>query len=49
LLLGKRSKLPSVEDRQRLRIAIVTSGMIRITGIGDRDPTESMITIERND
>jgi hypothetical protein len=49
LLLGKRSKLPSVEDRQRRRSAIVTSGMIRITGNGDRDPTESMIRIKRNE
>jgi hypothetical protein len=48
LLLGKRSKLPSVEDRQRRCSAIVTSGMIRITGNGDRDPTESMIRIKRN-
>jgi hypothetical protein len=49
LLLGKRSKLPSVEDRQRRCSVIVTSAMIRITGIGDRDPTESMIRIEWNE
>jgi hypothetical protein len=47
LLLGKRSKLPSVEDCQRQPNGAVISGMIRITGIDDRDQTESMIGIER--
>jgi hypothetical protein len=47
LLLGKRSKLPSVEDCQRKPIGTVISGMIRITGMDDQDPPECMITIER--
>ena len=47
LLLGKRSNLPSVEDRQRQPKSTVIPGMIGITGIDDRDPPECMIGIER--
>jgi hypothetical protein len=47
LLLGKRSKLPSVEDCQRQPVGAVISSMIRITGIDDHDRTECMIRIER--
>jgi hypothetical protein len=47
LLLGKRSKLPSVEDCQWRPVGAVISGMIGITGIDDRDPPECMIGIER--
>jgi hypothetical protein len=47
LLLGKRSKLPSVEDCQRQSVGDVIPGMIAITGIDDRDPPECMIRIER--
>jgi hypothetical protein len=47
LLLGKRSKLSSVEDCQRKPVGAVISGMIRITGIDDQDPPECMIRIER--
>jgi hypothetical protein len=47
LLLGKRSKLPSVEDCQRQPVGAVIPGMIEITGIDDRDPPECMIRIER--
>jgi hypothetical protein len=47
LLLGKRSKLPSVEDCQGRPVGVVISEMIGITGIDDRDPPECMIGIER--
>jgi len=47
LLLSNGSTLPSVEDCQRQPYATVISGMIRITGIDDRDQTECMIRIER--
>jgi peptide/nickel transport system substrate-binding protein len=47
LLLGKRSTLPSVEDRQRQPKSAIIPGMIGITGIDDRNPPECMIGIER--
>jgi hypothetical protein len=47
LLLGKSSKLPVVEDCQRQPSGTVISGMIRIAGMGDHDPPECMIRIER--
>src|SRR5208337_3814317 len=40
LLLSNGSTLPSVEDCQRQPYATVISGMIRITGIDDRDRPE---------
>jgi hypothetical protein len=48
LLLGKRSTLPSVEDYQRKPSGAVISVISAITGIDDRDQTESVITIDRN-
>jgi hypothetical protein len=48
LLLGKRSKLPSVEDCQRQSVGTVISGLIRLTGLEDQEPPESAITIDRN-
>jgi hypothetical protein len=45
LLLGKRSKLPSVEDCQRPRSEHAISSVIMITGTDDHVPLEPMITI----
>jgi hypothetical protein len=48
LLLSKRSTLPSVEDCQRPTSTPTPSNVITITGFGDHDPPEPMITIKRN-
>jgi hypothetical protein len=48
LLLGKRSKLPSVEDCQCQQPDIAITSMIRITGSRDHDPPDPVIRIERN-
>jgi hypothetical protein len=47
LLLGKGSTLPSVEDCQRERPGTAVASVIMITGTGDHDPLECLITIHR--
>jgi hypothetical protein len=47
LLPGKGPTLPSVEDCQRKRPGAAVSSVIMITGTGDHDPLEGMITIHR--
>jgi len=47
LLLGKRSRLPSVEDCQQRPTIIAPLRVIAITGLDDRNQTESMIAIHR--
>jgi hypothetical protein len=47
LLPGKGPTLPSVEDCQRKRPGAAVSSVIMITGTGDHDPLERMITIHR--
>ena len=47
LLPGKGSRLPSVENCQQKRSNAAVTTMIMITGTGDQDPLECMITIHR--
>jgi hypothetical protein len=46
-LPGKGPTLPPVEDCQRKRPGAAASNVIIITGTGDHDPLERMITIYR--
>jgi len=47
LLLGKRSKLPPVEDCQQKPTTTAPPSSIAITEMDDRDQTEFMIAIHR--
>ena len=47
LLLGKKSRLPSVEDCQKPNTTTLIH-VIAITGMRDRNQTESVIAIHRN-
>jgi len=48
LLLGKEPTLPVAEDRQRPTRTPPRPAAIMITGTGDHDPPDSVITISWN-